>query len=193
MTANAMAGAREEFLAAGMSDYISKPVQPAALFALLARIPAAGKNATLAPSAGAAMSAALPLSINGKTYGLPAIDVGRMVELEKILSRDKLDGLLSLYRTDIALHLAGIANRSAEGDIEGVSREAHIIVGSSGNFGAIHTCALARRLEAACRDGNRELSRELVGELSESCKVSSAALQAWSDSRPASASSSIAG
>ncbi len=37
LTANAMAGHREEYLAAGMNDYVSKPLEPAALFEAIAR------------------------------------------------------------------------------------------------------------------------------------------------------------
>jgi CheY-like chemotaxis protein len=39
MTANAMAGDREACLAAGMDDYVSKPIRPEELSAAIRRVP----------------------------------------------------------------------------------------------------------------------------------------------------------
>jgi CheY-like chemotaxis protein len=37
LTANALVGQRETYLAAGMNDYVTKPIQPVLLFAALNR------------------------------------------------------------------------------------------------------------------------------------------------------------
>jgi signal transduction histidine kinase/DNA-binding response OmpR family regulator/HPt (histidine-containing phosphotransfer) domain-containing protein len=176
MTAHAMAGAREEYLAAGMNDYISKPVQPALLMSKLADIAARCAPLPAQPATGAALA---PLALVNDATGQPPLDAGKLGELSALLPEASLQNLISLYLVDIEQQLAGIVECVARKDFKGVSRHAHIIVGTAGNFGAAQTSAVARRLEATCRGGDEERVRRLIGELQVSNRSSSAALQVW--------------
>jgi CheY-like chemotaxis protein len=174
MTAHAMAGAREEYIAAGMNDYISKPVQPALLLSKLADL--AGKTAPRGPQ--------LP-SRDARTSTLPTLDLDKLGELAAALPMAKLEGFIALYLADVESHLLRICEAARNGDFAAVARDSHAVVGTSGTLGAMQTSALARRVEEACRSGEQDRVHMLIAELREAGKASSAALRSWANDRPA--------
>jgi signal transduction histidine kinase/DNA-binding response OmpR family regulator len=183
MTAHAMSDAKQEYLAAGMNDYVSKPVDPVTLLSMLAGIAARSPEQ---PSAAIVKSpTSLPIAIPKETSiaALPVLDLAKIADLERVLSTEGLREFILLYLTDLEQHLASIAEKRANGDFESVSREAHIIISTAGNLGAIQTSEIARRLSHACRNINHERASLLTDELCESCGVSSAGLKLWLDKK----------
>ena len=168
MTAHAMRGASEEYLGAGMNDYVTKPFQPALLLAKLERL-AEGKPAEIARA---------PLH-----QALPVLDTTNLEELASALPAGNLAALIALYLHDTEAQLLEIGVREKAGDLTAIGRQAHMLVSSSGNLGALRTSALAREVEHACHGGKPEKVMPLVAELRQACMESSAALAAWRDGR----------
>ncbi|HYS44825.1 MAG TPA: response regulator, partial [Rhizomicrobium sp.] len=166
MTAHAMRGACEEYLSAGMDDYITKPFQPALLLAKLERL-AEGRPAQIwrAP----------------QQVAPPVLDTANLEELRAALPPENLASLISLYLHDAEGHLLEIAAHEKAGDLDGIARQAHMLVSSAGNLGAMQTSARAREVEHFCRMGNPDGLAPMLAGLRQSCALSSAALETWRD------------
>jgi signal transduction histidine kinase/CheY-like chemotaxis protein/HPt (histidine-containing phosphotransfer) domain-containing protein len=144
MTAHAMAGARERYLAADMDDYIAKPISVATLLSKITDIALA-----LKPRAANAAAAGGPESAPSDAPVAPMLDEGLVTDLLGLLPPDELESLLDMFRARIE-RLREVA---AQDDREALAREAHQIISTAGNLGLTLTSELARRLEEACKDG----------------------------------------
>jgi signal transduction histidine kinase/DNA-binding response OmpR family regulator/HPt (histidine-containing phosphotransfer) domain-containing protein len=143
MTANAQPGAREEYLAAGMDDYVTKPISPPALLALLERYKPAQRTIATAP----------PVN------DVPLLDSETLKSLAAAMGDEGLDSMLLLFAQDARANLDAIAQGLAGADLAATARFAHAIVSSAGNLGMQRISVLARALENAAKSGGADAAK----------------------------------
>lgn len=142
VTANAMQGDRERCLAAGMDDYLSKPIKLDELRAALAR---------WTPAPPQKVHPIKPVLHPGTTDPARGIfDHAQMYQ--NIGSDNELFGqLIRLFLDRYQTMLADIRTALADGNSSAVERSAHTFKGTAGNLCASEVGLIASRLEAVGR------------------------------------------
>jgi PAS domain S-box-containing protein len=155
MTAHAMKGDDEKCLAAGMDDYIAKPIQQDRLFHILWKAVKnrAGPEGFAPRSTGAPRSETAPAPA-GPDGELPAALPG--IRIREALGNLAIDPasfrrILLGFARDNADTPAGLTALAARKDWRSLQQLAHRLNGSAGNIGAAELKAAAQALETQCR------------------------------------------
>jgi CheY-like chemotaxis protein/HPt (histidine-containing phosphotransfer) domain-containing protein len=164
ITANVLRADREACLAAGMEDYLSKPILLDDLRAALRR----------AAPVRAAAPAGEPVPV------LDPVFLERLLELQRISGCEVVPLIVDSFVTEGPRRLERMRSALARGDGKDLTLVAHTLKGGSAQLGAMRVAAVSRELEENGKEGRLDRAGELLDLLERELAAASAALLARS-------------
>lgn len=158
LTAHAAPVFRDECLARGMDDYLSKPFSSAGLMEMLY------KWLPIAPAAPRPTPSSAPVNGIGEMDGREVFDAEGF--FSKLFDdREEGKSLLGLFLEAVPEDIGRLRSEMERGDLEGAARTAHSIKGAAGNACSPLLSGRAKALQLAAKDGDTARARALFAEL----------------------------
>ena len=169
MTAHAMQEDRLRCLAAGMNDYLAKPIDPRRLFPILHGFLPAAQGVSSHPAETA----------EGGQASSPEVFDEADVLRRLMGNRKALAQVLQAFLEDVPGHLERIASSLVTRDLDTLRRELHTLKGSAATVGAGSLRAQAQALEARVKAEEVEAVGEGLPALREALRCFQAVVEAW--------------
>jgi PAS domain S-box-containing protein len=166
MTAHAVRGAKEKCLAAGMDDYISKPVQLKELDAVLRRAISQLQAASVNP--------------NGRPSAEHAVDPDSIAALRKLRRADGPDPvveLIDLFVRDTPARIAEMRLAATQYDHTRLAAEAHNLKGCASSIGAHQMATFCGELEERAEAKAIQVATRLLQKVADEFERVRAALE----------------
>lgn len=169
MTAGAMGGERDRCLAAGMQDYLTKPLFHDALANVLVRY-----------LDGVSMPQFGHVTPSTAAEGAPELlDSNTLNELQRTLGVEGVESLVELFRQQLVERLASLDAAMAARRPDDVMQAAHLLKGEASSLGLTRIASQAKKLERAAHYQEVENWPALREALGENLEPSLVALEAW--------------
>jgi PAS domain S-box-containing protein len=165
LTANAIGGEQAEYLAVGMDDYLSKPVNVLQLREALEKcMPVGIESKTDSDGESAPKQANLQ---NDSATSSASIDIAQLKEYFPYEGEDvkMILDLAEEFLTDTEKRLAALEDAWLREDTNALKEGAHSIKGASLTFGAVPFSQLCKELEIMGKNGNLENVKEKLDEV----------------------------
>lgn len=169
LTAHATAGDREQCLAIGMNDYISKPFSMdhlrTVLTSWLQRDPTRSPIEQPAPQSTMTL-VPVPLEPTSETSLVVDRDVWKSItSLQKPGKEDTLGKILTLYLADSQQLVDTLHGGMATGDAMAVNQAAHSLKSRSAALGALSLSQLCQQIETLSRQGQLKEAETLLDQV----------------------------
>jgi len=152
MTANAMVGDRERFLAVGMNDYVPKPIERPYLLATIARWLPPSPMAPGQPSGAGTSAKAIATTPANEPEGEDVLDIAVLEQLRHDLDGIVLPELIDAFLSEARQRSRRMAEAAVAGNLTIIEREAHTLKSSASTFGAARLARAVQTLERTCRE-----------------------------------------
>jgi HPt (histidine-containing phosphotransfer) domain-containing protein len=167
MTANALPEDREACFAAGMNDYVAKPIRAEELVAALKRVK--------------------PLADAEDTPGVAhvSLDDDALATLRDLGGDEFLGEVIDAFRADAPELVATLRSSLDSGNSGELRRAAHTLKSNGATLGAEQFAELCRALEHRAKEGELDGASELVDRIEQEYQALEEALSALRSESPA--------